>query len=168
LSVARALRAARHPADDAGAARIRVTFEVDADGLLRVSAREQTTGVEAAITVKPSYGLADDEIARMLEDSFAHAEDDMKARALAEVRSRPTRSVADAQRARGGRRPAGRGRAARSRPRSLPCRAARGDDHLALRCRGRSVEPRHRRVRRRRMDRSVSAALAGKRIDAVL
>ena len=70
----------------AGAARIRVTFQVDADGLLSVSARELSTGVEAAVTVKPSYGLADDEIARMLQESFATAQTDMAARALAEAR----------------------------------------------------------------------------------
>jgi molecular chaperone HscA len=70
----------------AGAARIRVTFQVDADGLLSVAAREQTTGVEASIAVKPSYGLGDDEIARMLRESFEKAADDMKARALAEAR----------------------------------------------------------------------------------
>jgi molecular chaperone HscA len=70
----------------AGAARIRVTFQVDADGLLSVSAREQTSGVEAAITVKPSYGLSDDEIAGMLQEANAHAEADMKARALNEQR----------------------------------------------------------------------------------
>ena len=70
----------------AGAARIRVTFQVDADGLLSVSAREQGTGVETAISVKPSYGLADDEIARMLQESFQHAEADMASRALTEVR----------------------------------------------------------------------------------
>src|SRR6187431_3493550 len=70
----------------AGAARILVTFQVDADGLLAVSAREQTTGVESSIAVKPSYGLGDDEIARMLRESFEKAADDMKARALAEAR----------------------------------------------------------------------------------
>jgi len=70
----------------AGAARIRVTFQVDADGLLSVSAREQVSGVEAAIEVKPSYGLADDEIARMLKDGFSHAEDDIAARGLREAR----------------------------------------------------------------------------------
>jgi molecular chaperone HscA len=70
----------------AGAARIRVTFTVDADGLLNVSAREQGSGVEARIDVKPSYGLADDEIARMLQESFTTAEQDMKARALVEAK----------------------------------------------------------------------------------
>ena len=70
----------------AGAARIRVTFTVDADGLLSVGAREQGSGVEARIDVKPSYGLTDDQIAAMLKDSFATAEEDMKARALAEAR----------------------------------------------------------------------------------
>ena len=70
----------------AGAARIRVTFTVDADGLLNVSAREQVSGVEAQIDVKPSYGLGDDVIAKMLQDSFTTAEVDMQARALAEAR----------------------------------------------------------------------------------
>ncbi|MEK8033236.1 Fe-S protein assembly chaperone HscA [Ideonella sp. DXS29W] len=70
----------------AGAARIRVTFQVDADGLLSVSARELTSGVEAAVQVKPSYGLADDDIARMLKEGFSSAEQDMQARALREAR----------------------------------------------------------------------------------
>jgi len=70
----------------AGAARIRVTFTVDADGLLSVAAKEQISGVEANIDVKPSYGLSDDQIAKMLQDSFTTAEVDMKARALVEAR----------------------------------------------------------------------------------
>ncbi len=70
----------------AGAARIRVTFTVDADGLLNVSAKEQGSGVEARIDVKPSYGLSDEQVATMLKESFATAEQDIKARALAEAR----------------------------------------------------------------------------------
>ncbi|WP_101103076.1 Fe-S protein assembly chaperone HscA [Macromonas bipunctata] len=70
----------------AGAARIRVTFTIDADGLLTVSAKEQLSGVEAQIDVKPSYGLSDEQIAAMLQDSFATAQQDMQARALVEAR----------------------------------------------------------------------------------
>ena len=70
----------------AGAARIRVTFTVDTDGLLNVSAREQISGVEAQIDVKPSYGLSDEQIAQMLQDSFSTAEADVKARALVEAK----------------------------------------------------------------------------------
>ena len=68
----------------AGAARIRVTFSVDADGLLGVTAREETTGVGAAVAVKPSYGLGDDEVAAMLGDSFRAADSDMAERSLRE------------------------------------------------------------------------------------
>jgi molecular chaperone HscA len=70
----------------AGAARIRVTFQVDADGLLSVSAQELGSGVQASVTVKPSYGLGDEDIARMLSEGYAHAEDDMQARRLREAR----------------------------------------------------------------------------------
>ena len=70
----------------AGAARIRVTFTVDADGLLNVSAKEQISGVQAQIDVKPSYGLGDEQIARMLQESFSTADADMKTRALVEAR----------------------------------------------------------------------------------
>jgi molecular chaperone HscA len=69
----------------AGAARIRVSFTVDADGLLSVSAKEQISGVESRIDVKPSYGLSDEDIARMLQESFSTAEQDMQARSIAEA-----------------------------------------------------------------------------------
>jgi len=77
----------------AGAARIRVTFTVDADGLLSVGAREQHSGVEAHIDVKPAYGLSDEQIAAMLQDSFATAQQDMQARALVEARVDAERMV---------------------------------------------------------------------------
>ena len=77
----------------AGAARIRVTFTIDADGLLSVSAKEQGTGIEARIDVKPSYGLSDDQIATMLQDSFTTAQADMKARAVVEARVDADRMV---------------------------------------------------------------------------
>jgi molecular chaperone HscA len=77
----------------AGAARIRVTFQVDADGLLSVTAREQTTGHEARIEVKPSYGLSDDEIAAMLKDGFTHASEDAFRRALREAQVEAQRLV---------------------------------------------------------------------------
>jgi molecular chaperone HscA len=158
------------PPMTAGAARIRVTFEVDADGLLSVSAREQTTGIEAAITVKPSYGLSDDEIARMLEDSFAHAEDDMKARVLAETQVEADQIVAATRNAL-----ATDGDLLDANERSdieaaIAAVVARrgGDDHLALRAAVEALNRATGEFAGRRMDRSVSAALAGRRIDAVL
>jgi molecular chaperone HscA len=74
------------PPMTAGAARIRVTFQVDSDGLLTVSAKEQTTGAEQTVAVKPTYGLSEDDMARMLYDSLENAKDDMNARLLAEAR----------------------------------------------------------------------------------
>ncbi|MDZ4126152.1 MAG: Hsp70 family protein, partial [Hydrogenophaga sp.] len=70
----------------AGAARIRVSFTVDADGLLSVAAKEQGSGVEARVDVKPAYGLSDEQIAAMLQDSFATAQQDIAVRALVEAR----------------------------------------------------------------------------------
>jgi molecular chaperone HscA len=77
----------------AGAARIRVTFQVDADGLLSVSAKELTSGVEASIVVKPSYGLSDEQVAGMLKAGFASAESDMQARSLREAQVEAERMI---------------------------------------------------------------------------
>ncbi|MEO5765987.1 MAG: Fe-S protein assembly chaperone HscA [Casimicrobiaceae bacterium] len=157
------------PAMTAGAARIRVTFEVDADGLLSVSAREQTRGVEAAITVKPSYGLSDDEIARMLADSFAHAEDDMKARALAEVEVEADQIVAATRNAleADGALLSSVERSAIDAAVDAVIARREGGDHLALRSAIEALNRASGEFAGRRMDRSVGAALTGKRVDAV-
>ena len=77
----------------AGAARIRVTFQVDADGLLTVSAREETTGVEQEVAVKPTYGINESDMANMLRDSMVHAREDMELRLLTEARVEARRNI---------------------------------------------------------------------------
>ncbi|MFO1283163.1 MAG: Fe-S protein assembly chaperone HscA [Burkholderiales bacterium] len=153
----------------AGAARVRVTFQVDADGLLSVSAREQTTGVEASVTVKPSYGLTDDEIARMLKDSFDHAADDMAARSLAEAR---VEADAVANATSGALAADADLLAAPERARIdaalAAVRAARdGDDPAAVRSAVESLNAATSGFAARRMDRSVSRALAGRALDTL-
>jgi molecular chaperone HscA len=153
----------------AGAARIRVTFQVDADGLLDVAAREETTGIEATIAVKPSYGLSDDEIARMLQDSFAHAADDMQARALAEVQVDADRIAAATQSALAvdGALLETAERAAIDAELVRLAEARRGSDHLALRAAVESLNRATGDFAARRMDRSVARVLKGRRIDAL-
>src|SRR3569623_2698541 len=85
------------PPMPAGMARLEVTFTVDADGILRVAAKEETTGIEASVQVKPSYGLTDEEVERMLLDSFAHAAEDVQTRQLAEQRVEADRILQAAQ-----------------------------------------------------------------------
>ena len=157
------------PPMTAGAARVRVTFQVDADGLLSVAARETTSGIESSIVVKPSYGLTDGEIARMLQESFTHAEDDMAARALAEAqveaeqiagrpraRSRPTANCS--------RRTSER----RSTPRSRSSLArAAATDHRAIAAATAALNRATAEFAGRRMDRGVARALTGKRVDAL-
>ncbi|MFO1414948.1 MAG: Fe-S protein assembly chaperone HscA [Burkholderiales bacterium] len=153
----------------AGAARIRVTFAVDADGLLEVSAVEKTTGVAAHITVKPSYGLTDGEIAQMLNDSFAHAEDDMRARALAEAQVEADQIV-EATRvalAQDGDLLSAPERAAIDAALARVAAARAGDDAVALRGSVAALNHATDTFASRRMDRSVAQALTGKRVDAL-
>jgi molecular chaperone HscA len=153
----------------AGAARIRVIFQVDADGLLSVAAREQTSGVEAAITVKPSYGLTDGEIARMLQESFVHAADDLAARALAEAQveadqlAAATRSALAAD---GDLLDAGE-RAAIDAALAEVARCRDGADHRTLVAATRALNGVTTELASRRMDRGVARALAGRRVDAL-
>jgi molecular chaperone HscA len=153
----------------AGAARINVTFQVDADGLLSVSARERTTGVEAAITVKPSYGLADTEIARMLQESQAHAVADMEARALAEAQVEGERMLAatvsalDAD----GDLLAPEERASIDAAMAAVRRLAAGADRHALSAAVSALNRATEEFAARRMDRSVAAALAGRSVDSL-
>ena len=153
----------------AGSARIRVTFQVDADGLLDVAAREETTGIEATITVKPSYGLADAEIAAILTDSFANAATDMKIRALTEAQVEADQIV-DATNAAllaDGSLLTAPERAAIVAELSRLAGIRAGSNHTALRSAVESVNRATSEFAQRRMDRSVAHALKGKRIDAL-
>ena len=157
------------PPMTAGAARIRVAFDVDADGLLSVSAREQTTGVEASIVVKPSYGLTDGEIARMLQDSFAHAADDANARALAEARVEAERIVAATQGALASDADLldAHERAAIDAALAKVALLHDADDRHALAAAVAALNAATEPFAAKRMDRGVARALAGKRVDAL-
>ena len=153
----------------AGAARIRVTFQVDADGLLSVTAREQSQGVEATISVKPSYGLSDDDIARMLQDSFGSAEVDMQARALRESQVDADRLLAATQVAldadgdllEGLERDAIQGLM-----RALKI-CAQGTDAVAIESATAQLARGTEDFAARRMDRAVQQALSGRRLDEI-
>ena len=157
------------PPMTAGAARIRVVFEVDADGLLSVSAREQATGVEASIVVKPSYGLTDGEVARMLQESFAHAADDASVRALAEARVDAQRVVAATESALASDSDLldGGARAAIDAALVDVKRVAAADDRHALARAVAALNAATEDFAARRMDRGVARALAGRRVDAL-
>jgi molecular chaperone HscA len=151
----------------AGAARVRVSFAVDADGLLNVTAREETSGVEAAITVKPSYGLADEEIARMLTESFSTAEADMVERSLRESRVEAERMLLATRAAL-----AADGDLLSAAERDeveallVALQASReGTDHHAIDAAVEALAKGTEAFAAERMNRSIRVALAGKRVD---
>jgi molecular chaperone HscA len=143
----------------AGAARIRVTYQVDADGLLSVAAREMHSGVEAAIEVKPSYGLGDHDIARMLQDSFSSAEQDMQLRALREEQVEAERILIATQSAldQDADLLSAEERNTIDGLMSQVRSAAKGSDHGAIKD----------AIEARRMDRSVRSVLAGRKLDEI-
>src|SRR5690606_21413124 len=153
----------------AGAARIRVTFQVDADGLLSVTARGQSTGVEAAVSVKPSYGLSDDEITRMLADSVAQADSDARARMLREqqVEARQlVESVRAALAADGDLLDADERRVVDERLQAAAA-AQDADDADAVRAAVQALSAATEDFAARRMDRGIRAALAGRKLDEI-
>jgi molecular chaperone HscA len=153
----------------AGAARIRVTFQVDADGLLSVSAREAASGAEAAIAVKPSYGLTDEQITRMLRESFDHAKDDVHLRALREQQVEGERMLAATDAA------LREDADLLSAEESAALRAEMEALRKTLSCTDhRTIKSGIERVNRaseafagRRMDRSIKRALAGRKVESL-
>jgi len=153
----------------AGAARIRVTFQVDADGLLSVSARESSTGVEAAIAVKPSYGLSDEQITQMLRDSFDHAKDDVHARALREQRvdgERMLEATEAALREDADLLTAEESSALRSELEALR-KTLSCTDHRTIKSGIERVNRASEAFAGRRMDRSIKRALAGRKVESL-
>ncbi|SAQ31491.1 Chaperone protein HscA [Raoultella ornithinolytica] len=157
------------PALPAGGAHIRVTFQVDADGLLSVTAMEKSTGVEASIQVKPSYGLTDSEIATMIKDSMSHAEQDIKARMLAEQKveaARVLESLESALAADSALLSAAERQAIDEATAQLRAVAA-GDDADAIKDAIKNTDTQTQEFAARRMDQSVRTALKGQSVDEV-
>ncbi len=157
------------PAMVAGAARIRVSFEVDADGLLSVSAKEMTSGVQASVAVKPSYGLADEEIARMLVEGFSQADADMGARALAEAQvdaERMRLATLSALNADGDLLSRDE-RAAIDQLLAALSDAASGSDHAAINAAVEALAHGTEAFAAIRMNRSIQQALSGRSIDSI-
>ncbi len=153
----------------AGAARIRVTFQVDADGLLSVSAREQTSGVAAEVIVKPSYGLADGDITRMLQESFSSAEEDKAARALREERLEAERLLEALSSAM----TADRALLTEAEQASIHAgmselsRIKQSDDHHAIAAAVKALSEATDEFAARRMNRSITEALKGKSVESL-
>ena len=153
----------------AGAARIRITYQVDADGLLSVSARELRSGVETAITVKPSYGLVDGDITRMLQDSFSSADSDMQQRALREEQVEAERILLATQSAlTADRHLISTQEAAAIEALMASVRIAMQDsDHRNVQNAISALAQGTEEFAQRRMDQSVRSALAGKTLDEI-
>ena len=152
----------------AGAAHIRVTFQVDADGLLSVTAMEKSTGVQASIEVKPAYGLSDDEVTRMLQSSIQHAKDDMHARMLREQQveaDRVRESLQAALNADGDALLDSDERLAIEAAIDAMMQTAAGDDPGAIEKAIEQVDAISQAFAQRRMDRSIRQALAGHTVD---
>lgn len=157
------------PSMAAGAARIRVQFNVDADGLLTVSAREETTGTEQEVAVKPTYGINETDMANMLRDSMVHAREDMEMRVLTEARVEARRNILAV-------------RAAMAADRALLSAedetsinnaitaletAMAGDDRDAINEAAEALENASRPFAETRMDSRIRQALAGQNVDEV-
>ena len=157
------------PALPAGGAHIRVTFQVDADGLLSVTAMEKSTGVESSIQVKPSYGLTDGEIATMIQDSMSYAEQDVKARMLAEQKVEAARVLESLHSARAA--DAALLSAAERQEIDEAAAAlsavAEGNDTDAIEQAIKNVDKQTQEFAARRMDQSVRVALKGQSVDEV-
>ncbi len=153
----------------AGAARVRVTYQVDADGLLSVSARELRSGVEASIEVKPSYGLGDEQIAQMLQDSFKTADLDLKLRALREEQVEAERILLATESAlnEDAELFSADERADIARLLVAVRKQIGGDDHGAIKAAVEALAAGTEEFAARRMDRSVRSALAGKTLDEI-
>ncbi len=153
----------------AGAARIRVTYQVDADGLLSVFAREQLSGVEASVVVKPSYGLADDDIAKMLEDSFKTADIDMRARALREAQVEAQRVIeaTNSALAADGELLDEAERAQLDALIGALAQIVQGEDTDAIEAATKSLAEGTDEFAARRMDKGIKRALAGKKLDEI-
>ena len=157
------------PALPAGGAHIRVTFQVDADGLLSVTAMEKSTGVEASIQVKPSYGLTDGEIASMIKDSMSYAEQDVQARMLAEQKveaARVLESLVSALAADAALLSAAERQAIDDAAEQVRAAAA-GDNADAIKEAIKNIDTQTQEFAARRMDQSVRIALKGQSVDEV-
>ncbi|OYD26244.1 Fe-S protein assembly chaperone HscA [Oceanimonas baumannii] len=154
----------------AGAAHIRVMFQVDADGLLSVSALEKSSGVQASIEVKPSYGLKEEDISSMLKASFEHAEEDIAARMLAEQKveaARVVENIISALQADGDELLSEQEQAAVIASLEALQQAAQGDNADAIKAAIEQTDKQTADFAARRMDASIRKALAGQRVDKV-